>query len=838
MSPRDDVGLLRRKFRDGRAALFTRAARTAPCRELLESYATLVDDLVGEIYALSCEQADRVSGRSPDSGLAMVATGGYGRRELSPYSDIDIAFVPSEEGDPWVEAAVHAAFQLVMDVFLSFREIQVGYSYRPVPEACAWDLVTRTALLDARHVCGESKLTEALLSHLRRHLSPLDLVLEFNEQSEAPIHMVEPNLKEGPGSLRDLHRARWIYMLLSGAGRADVLAGLAEGGGVPRAGLASVVRAAEWFWSARNWLHLTAKKHSDILIAEYQDRIARELSGSSAADWLDEHFRHAETLQLFRVSAIRRALAGPLDLRSARLEDGCLHLQSDASPVTLFHLSQHYGLPVSHTDLQALEDNRIQALEGTEPSPDETWAFLGVLREGKAVARTLRWLVRTGLLDRFVPGFSRTMRYAPPDPAHRYTVGEHSLKIVEQFESLAAGRERATQRFSDLIAQCQHFDVLCLAALIHDAGKLMPGTDHCETAAGIAARLGARLKLPPEKSEMLELLARHHILLVRTARLQDLKSANVIQDVAHKLRTIDVLRHLYLFTFADTRAVSEGNWTSMDTRDLEDLYARVQSCLSGENSPGGAVEEKLSHIRRRLARFKDPEGEAVLSHCALMPASYVLNTSLDEIALHIRLLRKLEEEPVVLDIYNRPGETYTELTVCAYDEPRPGMLARIAGVLYGCNVDIYKAQVYTVPGARPIVLDTLWVTSSGAQISEPRAKRIDGALKEVLTGKTRIEAFLQRTGKNPPERIPLDYVELRNDLSEEHTVIHVIARDLQGLLYLMTRALSRVATWNARAENNFYVTSLTGGQLAQEDLPAWKERLVELLAADDRNLAR
>lgn len=847
MGPEREIGHLRRRLRDGRAELFSRAARTADCRTLMEAHTALVDGIVREIYEFSCRRAAERIPPGPHSGLAMAATGGYGRRELSPYSDIDIAFIPSEEDDPWVEEAVHTAFQLVMDVFLSMREIRVGYSYRPVAEVPTWDLATRTAMLDLRHICGQRRLTEALAAELRRHLSPLDLVHEFQNQAErerrqpsGSQYTVEPNLKEGPGSLRDLHRGRWIYKLLLGVDDDGLPAQLQARGWLSARRLDEMRRAAEWFWRARNWLHMAAHKHTDVLIADYQDRIARDLGASSAQEWLMEHYAHAEALELFREAAVRRTFAGPLDLGGARLENGVLRLAAGSGgPVRLVYLSQHYDIPIAPEDMQALEDDRGRALAVAEPAPEEVWNFLAILREGKRIAPALRRLVRTGLIDRFVEGFSRTMRFVPADPAHRYTVGEHSLKMIEYLEDLLHGTDTAALRFTELAAQCRHFDALCLGALIHDAGKLVPGTDHCETAAAIAVRVGQRLGLAPEKQELLERLARHHILLVRTARLQDLKSPHVIQDVADKIGTPEVLRHLYLFTYADTRAVSEDNWTSMDNRDLEDLYRRVHDRLAGNGGEGAAaVEERLGSIRRKLTRYKDLEEEAVLRHCARMPASYVLNNSLDEIALHVRLLSRLPEEQVVLDFYNRPGDTYSELTVCAYDDPMPGMLARIAGVLYGCGADIYKAQVFTAKAERPIVLDVLWVTAAGMQVSENRARRIGAALKEVLGGRMPIEEFLRKAGKQPPRAVPLESIDLRNDLSEEHTVVHVIARDLQGLLYLMTRALSRsglnihsarVATWNARAENNFYVTTVTGGQIPDADLPQWKQQLAQVL---------
>lgn len=846
---------MRRKFRDGRAALFPASARTAPCRELMARHADLIDSLVEEIYVLSCGLADRQAPRSRHSGLGIVATGGYGRRELSPFSDVDIAFIPSEEQDSWVEAAVHAAFMLVMDVFLSFRKVHVGYSYRPISEVSTWDLPVKAALVDARHLCGDSCLSQRLQEQLCKNLSPLDLMLEI-QQLEArrdrglgdALYAVEPNLKEGNGSLRDLHRGRWIYKLLLGADNGDLLRALERRGLMSTARIAEIEAAADWFWRARNWLHLSAGKRFDVLMNNYQDRIARELGSLSAQEWLSQHFAHAETLALFRESAVRHALAGPIDLGGVRLENGCLYRRrNEGRPdpglaVKLFHISQRYSVPVSLPDLQDLEDSHRDALRVLEPSEDESWAFLSILREGRCVAATLRALVRYGLMERFIDGFNRVMRFVPPDPAHKYTVGEHSLKIIEYLENLRNGRDETERRFGELMAQCSHFDVLSLAALIHDAGKLLPGDDHSELSQSICPAVSRRLKLAPEKQQLLDLLVGRHLLLMRTGRLHDLKSPAVIQGVAEKLPGIDALRHLYVFTYVDARAVAEKNWTSMDYRDLEELYRKVQSQLEGtapEQSMANVIEGRIGEIRHSLARAsKSHADEAIRRHCDAMPAGYILNTPLDEIAFHIKLLTGLEREKVALDLYNRPGDDYTELTVCAFDDPQPGLLAKITGVLYACDADIQKAQVYTMKMERPVVLDTLWIRSAGMQVSETRGHRILGALKDILTGSRTVEQFMRGAGKNPPVGIPLDNLDLSNGVSEEHTVVHVIARDLEGLLYLMTRALSRsglhihsarVATWAARAENNFYVTTLDGRQIPDADLPRWQESLARTL---------
>lgn len=846
-----EIENLRRKFREGRAELFTNVRWAAPSRGLLESHASLLDTLLNEIYEISCRVADREVSRSNHSGLAIVATGGYGRRELNPFSDIDIAFIPSEEEDPWVEALVHTAFKLVMDSFLSLKDVHVGYAFRPIAEASAWDVPTKTALLDLRYICGERALADGLRTRIREVLSPLDLMLEIGSQDgrqwkrTRSLYSVEPGIKEGPGSLRDLHRARWIFKLLFDVDDSGLEAALRERAGISNRQISEVQAAADWFWRVRTWMHLTAGKLSDVLISNYQDRVAADLGGCNSQEWLSKHIAHSETLARFRETAIRTLLQGPFSVDGGRLEDGSLHLQDNSSVVKMLHLSQFYALPLSLRDQKHLSDSRTEALNVSMPSSDEIWSFSRILSQNRGAAASLRSLCEYGFLDRFIPGFTDIMRFVPPDPAHRFTVGEHSIHMVEHLESLLMGARPEEGRFTDLLQQCSHFDMLVLAALLHDAGKLVPGSDHSTSSAILAESVADRLNLPSEKRELLDILIRNHLLLVRTARLHDLKSHNVIRKVAERIPSIEALRHLYVFTYVDTFAVAENNWTSMDSRDLEELYEKMQEFFAPEGADaagGGIPETKSVLVRQKLGALKTSKNEAaVMKHCDAMPAGYVLNTPLEEISFHLQLLERMDTENIVLDVYNRPGDDYTELTLCTYDDPQPGLLSRITGVLYGCNIDIHKAQAFTIRKERPVALDTLWIRANGMQIAENRARRIQLSLKDVLTGTIAIEQFLKKAGKNPPSGIGIDSMDLRNDLSEEHTVVHIVAGDLQGLLYLMTRGVSqcglhihsaKVATWNARAENNFYVTAANGGQLPDSELPAWQDRLNQALKGE------
>ncbi len=848
----NEIEELRRKFRDGRSRLFQSVTWTSSSRDLLEAHTGLIDSLIKEIYEISARDADGKTVRRKSSGLAIVATGGYGRRELSPYSDVDIAFIPSEEEDPWVEAVVHTAFKLVMDVFLSLRDIQVGYSFRPVSEASTWDVSVKTSLLDLRPVCGEPALAEKLKHRIREVLPPLDLVLDIAPASDPSrgqvesIYTVEPNLKEGPGALRDLHCGRWIYKLFWGVDDSELVKALQKRGGMSDWQIAELREAADWFWRARNWLHLAAGKRSDVLINNYQDRIARELDRSTAQAWLSRHLKYAEVLESFRKTAVRTVLMGPLNIREILLKDGVLHMP-DPLPMpdtTLFtlHTSQRHSVSISLKDQKKLSSKRNLASRVQDPSVQEVGIFMRILNERRDLGLTMRALAEFGYLDRFVPYFSEAIRFVPPDPAHSHTVGEHSIRIIEHLEKLRDGQDIRGHRFKDLLDQCAHFDVLCLAALLHDTGKLLPGDDHCETGADLAKTVSKKLKLPAEKKELLDVLIRHHLLLVRTARLHDLTFSNVIRRVAARVPTLDVLKHLYVFTYVDTCAVSDTNWTSMDYRDLEDLYRKMQDFFTRTSDDSGeplAPDEKIGLIRKRLVALHPSENEeAVLKHTDTMPASYLLNTSLGDIANHLELLERMEEERVVLDVYNRPGDDYSELTICTPDDTRPGLLAKISGVLYGCATEILRAQAYTIARKEPVVLDTLYIRSNGMQISEYKARKIQAALKDVLTGVSTLEEFFKKSGKTPPGGIIPDRIDSRNDLSEEHTVVHIVASDLPGLLYVMCDSIARcglyihsakIATWHAHAEDNFYVTTDAGAQIPDSELAVWTERLKKLL---------
>ncbi|MCS6859511.1 MAG: HD domain-containing protein, partial [Abditibacteriales bacterium] len=399
------------------------------------------------------------------------------------------------------------------------------------------------------------------------------------------------------------------------------------------------------------------------------------------------------------------------------------------------------------------------------------------------------------------------------------------------------------QLLRDAANDINDWEVLTLAVLLHDIGKLDPQGDHCLTGAAMARRIGERLGLEAHRVALLEKLVREHLLLARASRLFDLDSPSTIQSIAATVGDATTLKMLYLLSNVDTRAVGSKGYTSMDLRLLDELYLRVlNALLEAEGADWDArAEQERQRVRMELRHLISEETLRQL--CDTLPASYVVNTPLPTIAVHLKLLDRLPAERVITDFYHAPGDDFTELTVCAYDDPEPGLLSKICGTLFANDVDIHTAHVHTLtpPESLPalkedwrgVVLDTLWVTRDHRPISERLAARIGEQLKQVLLGEVSVRELIEKAGKKI-HPVHVETLEIRNDLSDDHTVVHIVTEDAQGLLYAITRSLAalgldihtaKITSWAGKAEDAFYVTTRDGGKVP----PTEVERLGAML---------
>jgi len=818
--------------------------------DLLAQNTALVDAVLRRLFALAVERAGPAD-TAP--ALAIIATGGYGRRELAPFSDVDVSFVPALEDDSYLNVLIKDMFQMVMDVFLYGADLKVGYAYRLIGDLKRLDHQTQTTLLDARFLCGDKALFTEFRTQFRAHLLTADFLFQKWAERQGvlakhggdQVYSVEPNVKEGAGGLRDIQNAEWVGEVRCHAVRSQVWPVLVEQGFVTPAEAARINESRDFLHCTRAALHLTGRTARDTLSAEKQEQVAALLNYEGTPDvpavesFMRDYFTSAADAR--RIS--RKVIHGCLDseialglgLASIRrvlsLTDPEAAQRDLALPLHVAELSQAYGLAVS----AGLDEETTRFLQAF-PTPDDPEiagrVFTRLLLAGRSVADALDRLQESGTLAWLIPEFGPLMTLIPYDAAHDLTVGAHSLQVVRNLEAL-----RTNTTFPEgqrILGDVAHLEVLYLAGLLHDIGKQWPHGAHAETGAEAASGICERLGWDAERGDKVVFLIRHHLLMAETSRLRDMALEETIQEFVRQVPDLDCLHMLYLLTFADTAAVGKGIWTEVQGRFLAELYGRAEFLLSAPTTDDGGpppsvvpdLKRQRERIRRGLAQHNLPT-DIILEHTRSLPAQYLLNTPLEEMYLHIAMIGRLREtfEPSV-DFKNEYGADYTEMTLCAYDDPKPGLLAKITGVLYAHDVNLHTAQVFTRDASVRIAIDTLWIDYRGKPLSPHKRGELQASLRRVLLGEIGIGELLQNH-KKPLKEQTIYAAKIDENASERFSLLEVSAPDETGVVYRLSRAVSelgwnihaaRLSVWGSRARDAFYVTGQDGNKVLSADV--------------------
>jgi [protein-PII] uridylyltransferase len=553
-----------------------------------------------------------------------------------------------------------------------------------------------------------------------------------------------------------------------------------------------------------------------------------------------DYYRHASTVSQITRGIMRRAegrrmfLGIGLDCKRRQIVPANQALDAEDPLWMLWacELAQRYGLEFSD-DLERVIINLL----ATEP-------IIGDLeRAGEVLARILasprgaypilQQMADLGILSWLIPEFGNTLNLIAYDPSHDYTVGQHTLYVVRNLDSLRTVEGDEEMRdFRQIMTELRHPEQLIMAALLHDAGKGLDDRPHSESGEELAREICGRFQWPKEATENVCFLVRHHLLMAETSRLRDLNLDETIRDFVAVVDDPDRLHMLYLLTYADTNAVGAGVWTQVKGRFLRDLLRRAERALhEGEGEDDGDLS--LMRTRRRLMKELEVENlpaEEVQAHVESMPPTYLLNTSLNEIALHIGMVRRAREGEPMIDFYDERDTTFTEVTVCAKDDPEPGLLAKIAGVFYAADCDVHSAQVFTrvaksavssngTETPEQIAIDKFFVDFRGRQLTPGKRKEISTSLAAVLTGQTLVKDLLAKRRKPSEIGGPIQQLKIRNDLSDTYTVVEVTATDERAMLYRASGALSalkwgihsaRVSHFKGRSMAGFYVTGARG----------------------------
>lgn len=849
------------------------------CRVLAEA----TDLVIQRLLQLALPEDPAV--RDPVRGkIAVVATGGYGRRELCPYSDIDVTFIVAEEEDPHLDATVRKMFHSLMEVFSQRVRLKVGYGYRTLADVAQLDHQTQTALLDTRVISGSNGLTNQFLMEVFRHIWPAAFVRrkvgerrESIEKHGGTIYRIEPEVRESAGGLRDLHLAEWLSAASFPSTRGDVWRQLQRLGVVTRRDVQDVIAAREFLLTIRTWMHWHTGRPADALIRERQELLAEALlyhdddRASRVERFMEQYYEYAEAVSRIAGFVIDRCLSERLSISDELVCSGSELFPAYpwvrvAEPRFLIEICQNFqelGLTPGHElrrmiaqqldNVPALGEDReasddfLGLLQAAAPSQVQPYTPLNVSTTpgGPGVYETLSLMASMGILQRLIPELGEAYRRVPFDQVHRHTIGHHALQTVRALEQLRISDDERLRDWVRIWSEIEAPSLLFLAGLLHDVGKIAPGS-HSVAGAEIAGAILDRLGIDGASAQKVKKLIRHHLLMSDTAQLRDLTLEKTIQDFVEVIDTLELLNMLLLLTYADMEAT--GVLSPMKIRFLEDLYFRAEAQLSVPESAGApeAPQDRARRYRTRLSRRLTAANltpEQIKEHTENMPVSYLLNTRPEQIATHIRMIEALEKSGTVVEFENELGSEITTLHLCTLEHPEPGLLSLVAGVLYAHEISVHGAQVFTREAHPQVALDTLWVDFHGRAI--PPLKRLELELDLVNTlNSGDVEPVIARSRKTLPPTLEHARIRFDSQVAENHTVIQIEADDQPALLYRITRAMAalgwdihsaRISTTGDRARDAFYVTTREGGKL-EGDESTLLDQFMRALTRDPQNL--
>lgn len=811
----------------------------------MHQHSEAIDTALNSLYLHAYQQVIGEMGVPTESPLAILATGGYGRAELAPYSDIDITFVPLNDHDPFSERLVKWLFQWLMRVFYTHARLKVGYAYRLMEDSESLDEKTRTGLVDMRFVGGNPQVAESFQQIFWRTLDPTGFVLGRYQEYQARrarqgvgILRTEPDLKEGNGGLRDRHTLNWMAQARFGIPADKVLETLIAEGLLTSTEAESLEEAFRTLVRFRTLLHWLGGEARERLTLAKQELIAERL-GTTRESLMRSLYTAMESHARLIARAIEKLARAPLVL-GVGLD--CVNREITPAPALerespewclwVFVLAQRYQLALSPA-IETCVEATLQT--APPPSPQLTGQYLqDLFRHTGSVYSVLEPMVRLKVLEWAIPEWQGVMALPAGDPTHEFTVGEHTLQAIRTLDSWASGSGHSLWR--TILEQLPRPEVLYMALLLHDIGKVRAGRPHAEAGAEIAEQLLTRLGWDDQARADVVFLIRHHLLMAQTARTRDLHIPETIREFTRVVDNIDRLQMLYLLTCADTQAVGERIWTPAQASFLQELYRRSLRMLeAGMPEEPIAVGMVRKRLMRALAKHPIPQ-EAIEQHIERMPSSYLLNTSPEQVSLHIHYVQRVRQgEGPVLEFHNAPDSPYTELTVCTFDDPQPGLLSKIAGVLYAHEVEVSSARVLTREDPPRVALDTLWLTVRHRPLTANQCALLDRDLRKVLQGMQSVADLLREHHKDPDAPLQVRELQFHENSSDCFTVIDFQTPLDAGALYRASYALSRLGWnihsarlghWAGRALLSFYCTDAQGQKIDPQDYA----RLAELIA--------
>jgi [protein-PII] uridylyltransferase len=804
-------------------------------------------------------------GASP--GIAVLATGSFGRGELAPFSDLDLLFLCKANPDAKVEALAHAILVPLWDA-----KADAGHAVRSIADGLALpdkDLAAATALLDARYLVGDRRLASEFISRYEARVAgtaPDSFVARLREEQQErhsrfgdTIFMLEPDLKSGPGGIRDLCVGRWAAQVCFGSANP---AQLAERGVMSSRQADALSQATDFMLRLRVALQLTAGRRQDQLRFDLQEKIAPilypehrsplddQVAVTPAVEALMRDFQtHARTIQRSTARMMQRVCehvekpGRPRPVRqkgrasedpSFLFRDGNLEVKDSfiferqpSEMMRLFSLSQKLDVGVSLSTKDLVSELAASRAAELRADPESAKHFLDVLTniEDRKAPSRLEEMQDLGLITALIPEWTPVSGRVQHDIYHVYTVDQHSLYAVATLKAIA--RDELRQDYPDV---CDVFPLveqtraLFVGLLLHDVGKPL-GSGHAEKGAVVAERIARQLGMSPDEVALVEFLVREHLEMGHNSQRRDLQDPGLLDFFARICGTEERMRQLFILTFCDLTSTGPKTMTHWKYELLYELYDRTLKYMRRGPDLLAAERAELVEDRQQKAveLLGEPPGTASTAFAGL-PDRYFAEQDAETIAEHVRLMRG-RKDPCAMAVTHSERGTYSELVLVADDTP--GLLSRVAGVLFANRIDILDAAIYVrepVAGThmRGEALDIFRIRKEpdGAVTDDSRIAGIRRDMEAVLSGRATVEALVAQRPRHSPlyqrakPKVPPTAVNVDNDASRSFTIVEVFTEDKPGVLYTITHTLaeqgidihrSRVGVAADRVADIFYV---------------------------------
>ena len=845
--------------------------------ETAAAFAFLTDQIVRLVHDFVTQKLHPVHNPTSGERLLLMAVGGYGRGEMAPHSDVDIGFVTPWKPTGWTEQVIESILYLLWDLGL-----KVGHSTRSIDDVIRMSLAdhtVRTAILEARYVWGEEAIYEEVARRFWSEVADNGVrtyVTEKLDEREArhirmgdSRYVVEPNVKEGKGGLRDLHTLFWIGKY---AYQLESVADLVEVGLLSAGELRQFQRAERFLWAVRCHLHIVAGRAEERLTFDYQREIATRMNYAERAGmipverFMKHYFLHAKTVgdltgvflahldeQFARrgrrigLPAIRRR---PRKLEGFVLDRGRLALPDESflakDPIRLiemFSLADLYGLEIHPLAMRAAarESRRIDANLRNDPRANAL--FLDVLTSPRDPETVLRWMNEAGVFGRFVPDFGRVVGQMQFDMYHHYTVDEHSIRAIGLLARIEQGKLKAEHPLATaLVQRISSRRTLYVAVLLHDIAKGRGG-DHSELGEQIAYALGPRLGLTPAETETVAWLVRCHLVMSMTSQRRDLSDPKTVRDFVGEVKSLERLRLLYLLTVVDITAVGPGTWNSWKGQLLGTLFQSAEEMLRLGHKEEGR-KERVSAIQDELGTRLGWKAGRFARYAHRFPDSYWLSEPVQVLEQNAALVEARDEEAAAARVATVADEERGATLVSLYAPDQPGLFYRVAGAISLAGGNIIDARIHTSLDGMAIDNFVVQDVERGPFREHRHLRRLEEAVLSAIAGQEPMTERLDAKAL-PLRRAEAFTVEpavfVDNKASSRFTVIEVNARDRAALLSRLAKAMydikatirsAHVATFGERAVDVFYLTDAKGGKIEDPArIKALHDRLISAAGA-------